>query len=124
MARAKQVQQQRPRLLWTAALLATIYPLVVLYLLLGWMGRQSLSPEWHRESLPLYALVCSLGAVSSFGLLRWRRWGVYGVIGTWVATAILNGVYLRPLNLMASIGALLLVIGFMLDIRCAWRSLG
>lgn len=123
MAGAKPVQQQRPRPLWTAVLPATIYPLVVLYLLLGWMGRQSLSPEWHRDSLPLYALVCSLGAVSSLALLRRRRWGVYGLIGTWVATAILNGVYFRSLNLSASIGALLLVIGFMLDIRCAWRSL-
>ncbi len=116
--------QQRPKPVLTAALCAIVYPFAVFHFLLGWIGWQGLLPEWYREPLLLYILVSLLGTISSFALvLKWRRWGVYGLIGTWVATAILNVISSRPLRPDATAWGSLLMIVFLLEVRRSWRFL-
>lgn len=120
----EQVQQQHRRPILTAVLCAIVYPLGVIYFLLGWIGWQQLSPEWYGVPLLLYILVGILGTISSFALmLKWRRWGVYGLIGTWVATALLNVISSRPLRPDALACGSVLIIVFLLEVRRSWRFL-
>lgn len=116
---------QRPRKpILSAALWAIVYPVAACHFFLGWIGTQRLSPEWHGEPLLLFFLVGILGTVSSFALvLKWRRWGVYGLSGTWGATALLNLMSSRPLNPDAmAVGSLLIAL-FLLEVRRSWRFL-
>ena len=116
-------RQQSPSLM--AAFLAIVYVGVAVYFLLGWAGLQSLPLVWSemKGTLPLYGLVGILGAVSCILILRRKRWGVYGLLGTWAATATLNIAFPRPVNIVAMIMALLLVGITALDIHRVWRFL-
>ena len=115
--------QQSPSLM--AAFLTIVYVGVAVYFLLGWAGLQSLPFVWRemKGALPLYGLVGILGAVSSILILRRKRWGVYGLLGTWAATATLNIAFPRPVNIVAMAMALLLVGITALDIRRVWHFL-
>ena len=115
--------QQSPSLM--AAFLAVVYVGVAAYFLLGWAGLQSLPLVWRemKGTLPLYGLVGILGAASCILILRRKRWGVYGLLGTWAATATLNIAFPRPVNIVALVMALLLVGITALDIRRVWRCL-
>ena len=124
MIATEQIQQQRRKPFLTAVLCAIVYPLGVIHFLLGWIGWQGLSPEWYGAPLLLYILVGILGTISSFALVvKWRRWGVYGLVGTWVATAILNVISSRPLRPDAITWGSVLIIVFLLEVRCSWRFL-
>ena len=124
MIATEQVQQQRQKPILTAGLWAIVYPFGVLHFLLGWIGWQQLSPEWYGEPLLLYILVGILGTLGSFALLfKSKRWGVYGLIGTWVATALLNVISSRPLRPDAIVQGSLLIIVFLLEVRGSWRFL-
>jgi hypothetical protein len=107
------------------AFLAIVYVGVAVYFLLSWAGLQSLPLIWRemKGTLPLYGLVGILGAVSCILILRRKRWGVYGLLGTWAATATLNIAFPRPVNIVAMVVALLLVGITALDIRRVWRFL-
>jgi hypothetical protein len=115
--------QQNPSLM--VAFLAVVYVGVAVYFLLGWAGLQSLPLVWReiKGTLPLYGLVGILGAASCILILRRKRWGVYGLLGTWAATATLNIAFPRPVNIVAMVMALLLVGITALDIRRVWRFL-
>lgn len=124
MIATEQIQQQRRKPILTAVLWAIVYPFGVIHFLLGWIGWQRLSPEWYGEPLLLYMLVGILGTISSFALLlKWRRWGVYGLIGTWVATALLNVISSRPLRPDAMAWGSVLIIVFLLEVRRSWQFL-
>lgn len=124
MIATEQIQQQHRKPILTAVLWAIVYPFGVFHFLLGWIGWQRLSPEWYGEPLLLYILVGILGTISSFALVvKWRRWGVYGLIGTWVATALLNVVSSRPLRPDAIAWGSVLIIVFLLEVRRSWRFL-
>lgn len=116
-------RQQSPSLM--AAFLAIVYVGVAVYFLLGWAGLQSLPLVWRemKGTLPLYGLVGILGVVSCILILRRKRWGVYGLLGTWAVTATLNIAFPRPVNIVAMVLALLLVGITALDIRRVWPFL-
>jgi hypothetical protein len=119
----EQKRQQSPSLI--AAFLAIIYVGCAVYFILGWAGLQSLPLVWSemKGALPLYSLVGILGAVSCIFILRRKRCGVYGLLGTWAASAALNIAFPRPVNVVAMVMALLLVGITALDIRRIWRFL-
>jgi hypothetical protein len=96
------------------ALFGLTYALGTIHFLLGWLGWQSLPPAWQGASLPFHTFVFGLGAVSVAGAVRWKRWGVYGLILTWAATAALNALFPGPTSLSAAVTATLLVILFAL----------
>jgi hypothetical protein len=60
-------------------LFGAAYLVGVFYLLLDWLGWQSLPLAWQQASLPLYACGFALVVASVAGALRWKRWGVYGL---------------------------------------------
>jgi hypothetical protein len=119
----EQKRQQSPSLM--AAFLAIVYVGVAVYFLLGWAGRQSLPLIWieMKGALPLYGLLGIFGVVSCILFLRGKRWGAYGLLGSWVVAATLNIAFPRPVNFVAMVMALLLVGITALDIRRVWHFL-
>jgi hypothetical protein len=103
------------------ALCVIVYALGVPFFILGWSGAQPLPLIFRAESLPGYALLSALGAVSGIGLLFWKRWGLYGLGATWLGTLALNLVFPRPLNLDATFIALLLLGALVFNVRRYWR---
>lgn len=84
------------RLAALSALLTSIYTLMAVFLLLGRLGLQSLPAGEPKEAWLFYALVYACGAISALAILFWRRWGVYGIAMTWVATLVLNALFPTP----------------------------
>ena len=102
-----------------------VYTLGVAFMLLAWSGLQGYNPNtWRRDSLPLYALVCLSGALSSLGIWKWKKWGVYGLAGTWILTGIINLIFTppAPVPYKQFFLASLLVIAFFLLLP-SWQKL-
>lgn len=101
---------------------AILFALVVTYavgaagFLITWDGVQGLS-------LPAYGLVFALGAASALAVLRWRRWGVYGLGITWAATAVLNAIFSQPVHLAAHVLSVVLILAFFWQVRRIWQAL-
>ena len=75
-------------------LFTLIYTLGLIYLLLCWFGVQSFDPAvWQPNSLSLYIFVFLMGTGSLYEIWRGQKWGVYGLVGTWVLTGVLNFVF-------------------------------
>ncbi len=103
-----------------------VYVMGAIFLVASLLGVQSLAPSvWQRGSMPLYIPVFLLGAAGGLGLLRGKRWGVYGLVGSWVLTGLLN--LLFPVETTASYRGLnvglWLVVGFFLALQPVWREL-
>ena len=114
------------RLALITSVLIVLYLAGAILLITGWFGVQSLDPAvWRTESLPLYAVTFLIGAISGFGVLRWKRWGVYGLVGTWVLTGILNVAF--PVETTTSYHVLnagiWLIVGFFLALLPVWQEL-
>jgi len=108
------------------ALFTGIYILGAAFMLLAWSGLQGYNPyTWRRDSLPLYALVFLIGALSSLGIWKWKKWGVYGLAGTWILTGIINLVFVppTPVPYKQIFLAILLVIAFFLLLLPSWQRL-
>jgi hypothetical protein len=105
------------------ALFGLAYASGTIYFLLGWLGWQSLPLAWQRASLPFLAFIFGPGAVSVAGALRWKRWGMYGLALTWVATIALNTLFPSPISLFSAVAATLLVILFAVQVRRGWSRL-
>ncbi len=104
------------------ALFALIYALGAIYFFLAWLGQQSIAPAWQMESLPLYALLFMAGTVSAMALIPWKRWGVYGLIATWVATIALNLLFPRDIPFAQTILALLMIAALSFEVYRARQS--
>jgi hypothetical protein len=103
-----------------------VYALGTIYLLLSWFGIQFYDPNiWQHNSLPFYALVFLVSAISIFGIWKWKKWGVYGLTGSWVITGILNLVFVSPTPAPYSYTfvAVLLVITLFLLLLPAWQNM-
>ena len=101
-----------------------VYALGIIYFLLSWFGVQFYDPNiWQHNSLPFYALVFLISAVSIFGVWKWKKWGVYCLAGSWVLTGILNLVFVSPTPTPYSYTflAILLVITLFLLLLPAWH---
>ena len=105
--------------------LSIIYLLGAIYAVLGWTGIESVDPSlWSRAALPFYALVFLAGGASALAIGAWKKWGVYGLIVTWIATTALNGIFAGSLALEpTTIMALLLVVLFAYELPRVWRHL-
>jgi len=105
--------------------LAVIYLLGAIYALLGWTGLQSIDATiWPRQALPFFALTFLAGGASSLGIAAWKRWGVYGLIVTWIVTTALNGIFTGSLTVEpTTVLALLLVVLFAYELPRVWRHL-
>jgi hypothetical protein len=121
------VQKKHTRGLSTIlALFAFVYVPGFFYLLLSWFGIQSYDPlRWQYNSLPLYALVFLTGTVSLYGIWKWKKWGVYGLAGTWILTGVVNLVFVppTPMPYRNTFLAVLLVIAFFLLLLPAWQNM-
>ena len=108
------------------AIFTGVYTLGAAFMLLSWSGLQGYNPyTWRRDSLPLYALVCLSGALSSLGIWKWKKWGVYGLAGTWILSGITNLVFapFTPVPYQQFFPAILLVIAFFLLLLPDWQKL-
>ena len=108
------------------ALFTFIYVAGAILLILSWFGIQSFDPlTWQHNTLPFYALVYLIGAVCLGAIWKWRKWGVYGLAGTWILTGILNLVFVppAPMPYKYTFLAVLLVIAFFLLLLPAWQNL-
>lgn len=129
VAAAFRAQVPRPydrpwrRLMLLLVLLAVVYALGTVYLLLGWLGWQSPPDTWRHDSLPFYALACSLGAAGTTALLLWRRWGAYALGAAWALTALLGLIFPQPVHLGTRLAGLLLATVVGLAVWRAWRYL-
>lgn len=103
--------------------LVIIYAMGAMYFLFGWLGRQSVPAVWPKESFPFYALVFASGAISALAVLRWKRWGVYGMAATWMITLVLNILFPGPLQIGATIIAGVVVALFITGVRRLWGYL-
>jgi hypothetical protein len=123
MTAVERDQQQKPSLL--AAFVTVVYVGFAVYFLLGWAGLQSLPAGWQEPwaALPLFALVGVLGAVSGLAVFRWKRWGVYGMAATWIATAVLNVLFSQLPEPGPMLAALLVIALFVRHVRWVWRFL-
>ncbi len=104
------------------AFFALVYALGAVYFFMAWLGKQSVAPSWRPESLPLDTLIFAFGAVSVMALFKWKRWGVYGLLATWVATMAMNILFPRDIRLAETILALLLVAALLFELYRARRS--
>jgi len=61
----------------------------LMYLLGGGMIRQSLPnmPDW---ALPVLGLLCIVNLACAIALLKWKKWGFYGLVGTSAAAVAIN----------------------------------
>jgi hypothetical protein len=61
----------------------------LLYLLAGGLIKQVMPniPDW---SLPVLGLLCIVNVVCAVALLKWKKWGFYGVAGTSAAAFVIN----------------------------------
>lgn len=105
--------------------MSIVYLLGTIYALLVWTGLEPVDPAlWPEAALPFYALVFLAGGVSALAIGAWKRWGVYGLIVTWIATTALNAVFAGSLALEpTTIMALLLVVLFAYELPRVWRHL-
>lgn len=108
---------------------AILYALIVTYALgaagsfIVWESVRRHAPAALQPSLPGYSFVFVLGALSALAVVKWRRWGVYGLAATWVATAILNAIYAQPAFLAAQAAGIVLILVFFWQVRRIWPSL-
>lgn len=118
--------QRPPR---SPLLSAILFALVVTYALGAagffavWESVQQLAPAMPRPSLPIYGLVFVLGALSGVAVVKWKRWGVYGLAVTWAATAVLNAAFSQPVYLAAQALSVVLILAFFWQVRRIWSSL-
>lgn len=96
------------------------YAASVVALPLMWMGVQSYDPQVFPPGSHLfYALTSLIGIASLYGIWKWKKWGVYGLAGTWVLTGIINMVFGSP----GSNLGFLLITGFFLLLLPAWQRM-
>jgi hypothetical protein len=121
------IRQQHGRgLLIILAFFMLIYSIGAFYFLLSWSGVQSFDPiHWQPNSIPFYALVFLIGLASVYGIWRWKKWGVYGLAGTWILTGIINLVFVSPAPVpyRNTFFAALLVIAFFLLLLPDWQNM-
>lgn len=91
----------------------------------SWIGHQNLDPTlWSEASLPYFSFVFGLGFISTVAVLKRKRWGVYGLVITWVATGILNILFGPPFpNYTLTVAAVFLVIAFFMLLLPIWPEL-
>lgn len=103
--------------------LTVVYLFSAVYFALGITGAQTLAPAWYvvEPAWPYFVAADLLGFVSGLALLKWWRWGFYGMILTWIITASLNLIFPRPIPLGFSLLAWMLVGIFVWQVRRSWN---
>lgn len=91
----------------------------------SWFGHQNLDPTlWAQASLPYFAFVFGLGFCSTLALLKRKRWGVYGLVITWILTGVLNVNFGPPFpNYTLTVAAAFLIIAFFMLLLPIWPEL-
>lgn len=87
---------------------AFAYGMAALYVILGWLGVQSLPTGWHHPSLPVWAVLALICALGSLATLRRKRWGILVLVGAWASMATANLVW-GGLQLAHYLGTLLAI---------------
>jgi len=108
------------------AIFTGVYTLGAAFMLFAWSGLQGYDPHtWRRDALPFYVLVCLSGALSSLGIWKWKKWGVYGLAGTWILSGIINSVFAppAPVPYKQFFLGILLVIAFFLLLLPDWQKM-
>lgn len=104
--------------------LIIIYVLVALFLFVSWYGLQTIDTQaWRRDTLPVYIGLALLGALSAFGVMKWKRLGVYGLCATWLATGAMNLIFVRPIPYSSILVGVGLIIVFFLLVMPIWPKL-
>jgi hypothetical protein len=108
------------------SLFTFIYAAGLVFTLLSWFGIQSFDPSiWQQDALPFYAPVFMIGIVSVYGVWKWKKWGVYGLAGTWLLSGITNLVFIppAPTPYINTFLAVLFVIAFFLFLLPSWQNM-
>jgi hypothetical protein len=95
-------------------------PVTAFFYVVGadWMKRaMPLAPDW---AFPTLAVMGALNTAFAFGVLRWKKWGVFGIVALSVVTLIVNLVIgVAPFNaFMGFAGPAILVV----LVRPLWRG--
>lgn len=104
---------------WLAFLMLANLLLAIQYLIAGSVARQAIPvlPAWI---VPLMGLLALANCVFAIGIWKWKRWGLYGFIGSSLAAFVVNlmttGFVLALLGLVG-VG----ILAFLL--RPVWRHL-
>ena len=105
-------------------ILGALYPLVSVYFLFGWQGSQYIPLDMPRTYYLFYALLFAFGSVSIWAIiLKWKMWGVYGIVTVWFINGLINILIGAPMDFIAVTVTLLIIGGFLWDIRRLWQYL-
>lgn len=105
-------------------MLMIVYAVGAVFLFISWQGLEGVEPlAWRRETIPVYAFLALVGAGSAFAVLKGRRAGVYSLSLTWIATAAMNLIFVRPVPVSALLFSVLLAAAFFLLLRSAWKNM-
>ena len=105
-------------------LLLITYLIGAFFLFISWRSMEGFATlAWQRDTMPFYALVALLGAASVFGILKWRRVGVYGLVAAWVITGVLNLAFPREISYTTVAFAIFLVIAFFMLLLPVWKDM-
>lgn len=101
------------------------YGLGVMTAIAGWSGKQYIDKSmWMLESLPYYGFIFGSGFFSALAVMRWKRWGVYGLILTWAFTFGLNLIFVTSMpNYWFTIISMLLIMAFFIFLRPVWPEM-
>jgi hypothetical protein len=112
---------ERRRNFMLAALLGTLEVISLLGFvgcLLALTDLQAI-PSMTQGTLFLYAVCFGLSAICVYGILDWKRWGVYGLGLLAVALAVVN-VLQGAANFQSAVVAAVLVVTFVASLRPSW----
>ena len=113
------LSQERP-LDWTLFLIffGMVYYLGAPMALLNWVGFQM--GGWPPEQVPFYAVIFVVGAAAVAGLWYWKRWGIYGLVGVWGGTVLVNRYFNVPVNWPYLLFGVFLILCFFWLVRRYW----
>jgi len=77
-------------------------------------------PAMSQEALLFYGVCFGTSAVCVYGMLDWKRWGVYGLAAVTVVLSAAN-VFQGSATFQGAVVGLLLIVTFIASLRPAWR---
>ena len=102
----------RPKFILAPLIFGMIYAIGIPGFIFLWSGQQYISGFVGFEKYGLiYAIVCLMGVICNFAIVRGHGWGVVGQLIVWGASLVMNILLHRDIE--PYFGLALLFVGFM-----------